>query len=187
MFLLWNATIVSAETVESTPPDTTYQWQPNPALYSLGCMAAGLGIICARYDLTPRASTFVNAYHKAPMWDSDGIVWNFVLHPLWGSETYLRARERRYGIAGSLAFSMGCSITWEYLIESWIKHPSAQDLIFTTGIGWALGELRFILLNRLAEPHAWWLDPVNSVVRSLVVGVSSTRGGNASLGIQVKF
>ncbi len=46
------------------------------------------------------------------------------------------------------ADTIGASITWEYFIESWTEHPSSQDLLYTTGIGWMLGELRYRIKQR---------------------------------------
>ena len=93
-------------------------------------------IMLNHHDSDPSFKNFKNAYKDIPRPDDDSITYNFILHPIMGSETYLRARRGGYGIAGSIAFSYGASFAWEYLVESWTEHPSIQDLIFTTGIGW---------------------------------------------------
>lgn len=98
----------------------------------------------------------------APEEDDDHAFLNYFLHPLMGSETYLRAREGELGVAGSLAFSMGASLTWEYLIESWTEHPSTQDLVLTTGVGWMIGELRYQIKqsNKITGSSNFWVDPI---------------------------
>ncbi len=110
-----------------------------------------------------RYSNFENAWrHPRPREDDDSALFNFVLHPLMGSETYLRAREGDFGVGGSIAFSMAASITWEYLIESWVEHPSTQDLLLTTGVGWMLGELRYHIkqTNKRHGRSNFWVDPI---------------------------
>lgn len=112
-------------------------------------------------DDSPSWSNFKGAWKSGPERDDDSPVYNLVLHPLWGSETYLRAREANMGIAGSFGFSMGASITWEYLFESWTEHPSSQDLLLTTGIGWMIGELRYRVKQMLGEDRDWLVDPIH--------------------------
>lgn len=83
--------------------------------------------------------------NPSPREDDDGDFVNYVLHPLMGSETYLRAREGDFGIPGSIGFSLAASLTWEYAVESWTEHPSAKDIFVTTGVGWLIGEIRYRL------------------------------------------
>ena len=60
------------------------------------------------------------------MWDDgDGIVANYVLHPIMGAEAYLTLRNRDYGPIESFLFATGVSVAWEYLFEAWVQHPSA--------------------------------------------------------------
>jgi hypothetical protein len=109
------------------------------------------------------SSNFKNAWrHPSPAQDNDNFFVNGILHPLMGSETYLRAREGDFGVGGSIAFSMAASITWEYLIESWTEHPSTQDLVLTTGVGWMLGELRYQIkqINKQHGRSNFWVDPI---------------------------
>ncbi|MCA9587048.1 MAG: DUF3943 domain-containing protein [Myxococcales bacterium] len=83
-------------------------------------------------------------------WDGDPLVVNTVGHALFGSEIYLRARQCRFGWAGSLAFAAATSAVWEYGFEANGARPSAQDLVFTPLAGLVLGEARF-LLHRAAR------------------------------------
>lgn len=153
-----------------------------PLTYSLGLMSVGLPalILSGAFDEGPSLNNFLDAYQSAPKWDDDSIVFNYVLHPLWGSETYLRARESNFGVPGSIAFSMGMSVTWEYLFESWVTHPSAQDLIFTTGIGWMIGELRYNLKQRADEKWDWVLDPIHTTLEHIHVSFQRNRSGDVS-------
>lgn len=144
-------------------------YEPNPSVYSLSFMGIELSLLCAGGKYTPSYNTFKNGFKRPPEWEHDPFIFNYILHPLWGSETYLRARESEYGVAGSIAFSMGASIVWEYLVESWIKHPSTPDLIFTTGIGWGIGELRYYMKQMLSSGNRWWIDPLYSVLKSIRV------------------
>lgn len=139
-----------------------------PVEYSARVMGLGLAGLVAfdLHDSEPSFDNFASALRSpAPRPDDDGPVFNYVLHPLWGSETYLRARNADYSPADSFAFSMGASVAWEYLIESWTEHPSRQDLVYTTGLGWMLGEARYRLL-RTAGPHQRkLLDPLYSTLQ----------------------
>ncbi|MCP4669010.1 MAG: DUF3943 domain-containing protein, partial [Deltaproteobacteria bacterium] len=117
-----------------------------PVFYALSFMAVGYGSLVLSHQVgDPSFDNFKKAFTGGPKRDDDSFVFNYVLHPLWGSETYLRAREGNFGMIGSIAFSMAASATWEFLIESWSQAPSTQDLIFTTGIGWIIGEARYRL------------------------------------------
>ncbi|HYC53636.1 MAG TPA: DUF3943 domain-containing protein [Candidatus Binatia bacterium] len=97
------------------------------------------------------ADTFADAWTRAPEWDGDGIVANYVLHPLMGAEAYLTVRNRDYGPMESFLFSTGVSFAWEYLFEAWVEQPSAQDLLLTSPVGSLYGELRFQIRRRLAQ------------------------------------
>jgi hypothetical protein len=148
-----------------------------PLVYSLSLMTLALPVIGLVDDYGgPSLDKFTSAFQSRPRWDRDAAFINYALHPLWGSETYLRAREANWGVFGSIGFSMGMSVTWEYLMESWLTHPSTQDLIFTTGIGWVIGELRYQLKQRASEQWNWVLDPIHTTLerQNLIV----TRDGN---------
>ncbi len=140
-----------------------------PLKYTALLMVTEFAIIEA-FDISDdsaSSSTFREVWEDpAPENDDDNELYNYLLHPLMGSETYLRAREHDFDVAGSLAFSMGASITWEYLIEAWTEHPSVQDLVLTTGIGWMLGELRFWLKQQNASRGSsnFWIDPIWSTL-----------------------
>lgn len=96
---------------------------------------------------------YKEAFTKAPIfdpdkpafrWDGDSIKINVVGHGLFGSELYVRARQCRLGVLGSLATAAAASTLWEYAFEGNGVRPSAQDLVYTPLAGLVLGELRFV-------------------------------------------
>ncbi|MFN2427240.1 MAG: DUF3943 domain-containing protein [Candidatus Binatia bacterium] len=97
------------------------------------------------------ADTFAEAWTNAPVWDTDGAVANYVLHPMMGAEAYLTLRNREYGPLESFLFATGVSFAWEYLFEAWVENPSGQDLLVTSPAGALLGELRFQIRRRLTR------------------------------------
>jgi hypothetical protein len=155
-----------------------------PVFYSISLMAVGFPILMAAdvFEDEPRLRNFERAWTSAPRWDDDSALFNFALHPLWGSETYLRARESRWGVPGSIAFSLAMSATWEYLIESWVQHPSTQDLIFTTGLGAPLGELRYQLKRRTSDRTDWFLDPIHKTLEHVRLAISRDKDGKVAAG-----
>jgi hypothetical protein len=152
--------------------DEPIEWK-EPIVYSLGMMSVGLTLLVGtnQADDDPSFDNFRDAFRSGPKKDDDSYIYNLVLHPLWGSETYLRAREANMGKMGSIAFSFGASVAWEYLFESWTEHPSSQDLVFTTGLGWMLGELRYRIKQRTEGKVHWWIDPLNKTLEHMRVGV----------------
>lgn len=97
-------------------------------------------------------------------WDGDPLLVNTVGHGLFGSELYLRARQCRFGWAGSLAFAAATSAVWEYGIEANGARPSAVDLVYTPLAGMALGELRYFIHRAAGGSHS----AAGTVVRALV-------------------
>ncbi|BDD86390.1 DUF3943 domain-containing protein [Desulfofustis limnaeus] len=117
--------------------------------------------------------------NPSPREDDDDDVLNLVLHPLMGSETYLRAREGDFGIPGSIAFSLAASLTWEYGLESWTEHPSSKDILLTTGIGWMIGEVRY-QIKRYAIDHGdsyFWVDPIWATLEYLDLRINHDEDG----------
>jgi len=168
----------------ASPP---IEWRA-PILYSLSGMGVGIVALLATRQAKdePSFDNFGRAFSSGPRRDDDGPLYNLVLHPLWGSETYLRAREAHMGMLGSFAFSLGASITWEYLFESWTEHPSRQDLILTTGLGWMIGELR----HRWKRSHpedAAWIDPIHTGLERLGVAVGGLADREPKLHLSYRF
>ncbi len=159
-------------------PERPVDWR-KPVLYTAGGLSLQFAalVLSGEADDWPGLGNFKSAFSDGPRRDDDSALYNFVLHPLWGSETYLRAREANFGMVGSFGFSLGASVTWEYLFESWTEHPSTQDLIFTTGIGWMLGELRYRLKQRSSAEADWWIDPIHKGLEHWGVVVASDERG----------
>lgn len=100
---------------------------------------------------TVSSDHFVDAWTKPPVWDTDGVIANYVLHPIMGAEAYLTVRNRDYGPIESFLFATAVSVGWEYLFEAWVERPSTQDLLVTSPIGSLQGELRYQMRRRIAR------------------------------------
>ena len=99
---------------------------------------------------------FEDGFTSAPVFDDDDFYFNGILHPLVGSEYYLMARNQGWSGWRAVAYSVGMSACFEYLVENTIQHPSATDLLVTPLIGSLLGESRYRLklwLLKDAEDH----------------------------------
>ena len=76
-----------------------------------------------------------------PEWEDDHWGYNYVLHPLWGANSYGIARHAGFSPMQSFAYSVFVStVLWEYGIEATEIRPSIQDLIITPVVGSLLGE-----------------------------------------------
>lgn len=80
---------------------------------------------------------------RGPKWDTDGWGWNYLAHPVVGSEYYLLARNRGANWWQSLSYSVAMSTFWELFTEAYYERPSRQDLLITPLAGSLLGELRY--------------------------------------------
>ena len=127
-----------------------------PIRYVLSYQLVGLAYLNAldrditNFD-TFSFDTFKEGFSRGPEDDGDGVFWNYIMHPLWGSETYLRARSQNYEWWESFLFSAASSIVWEYGFENWVTHPSTPDLIITPLAGSVLGEFRFLLKKHILQ------------------------------------
>lgn len=115
------------------------------------------------------SENFKEGFRRGPEWDDDEWYWNYVAHPLWGSETFLRARAQNFTFFESFLFSTASSVVWEYGMENWASHPSQQDLLITSTVGSLIGELRFQILmdlkgrnDRTAKLLRFGVDPLQS-------------------------
>jgi len=136
---------------------------PDPARHNLWVPTAEwavcLGLTIPLFMIDPAfvntgtisPDNFADAWTGPPVWDTDGIVSNYVLHPIMGAEAYLTVRNRDYGPIESFLFATGVSFGWEYLFEAWVEQPSTQDLLVTSPIGSLQGELRFQMRRGIAR------------------------------------
>jgi hypothetical protein len=177
---------VQAQQVEPVPrAPTEGHWQAKqpgfdvdltyPILYTLTLQGGALLFLASLEKNTtgfssPSAENFEEAFTKGPRADDDKWYWNYLLHPLAGSETYLRARAQGCSPFGSFLFSTAASTVWEFGFESWYERPSTQDLIVTPVAGSFLGEARFRAKRALLEADtvsarvlAVAVDPFQSV------------------------
>jgi hypothetical protein len=152
---------------EEAPAPSEVDWltiPPDPARHNLWvptaewavCLALTIPLFLinpSSFNVDPiSADNFAEAWTRPPdLDDGDGIVANYVLHPIMGAEAYLTVRNRGYGPIGSFLFATGVSVAWEYVFEAWVQHPSAIDLLTTSPIGSLQGELRFQLRRRVAR------------------------------------
>ena len=108
-------------------PEKEKDWK-KPLIYTSSMMVVGYGLLVGTGEIDgPSHTDFKDAFSHDPEWDDDSDLYNYVLHPLWGSETYLRAREANFGKWGSFLFALVASTFWEFFIESWSQLPSQQD------------------------------------------------------------
>jgi hypothetical protein len=122
----------------------------------------------------PSFDNFLDGFRKGVRFDDDEWFFNYLAHPLWGSETYMRARSQGYTPLKSFLFSSACSVVWEFGFESPFQRPSSQDLLITSTVGSLLGELRFHLKRRFLENPSNWnlflgfmVDPLQSATLAL--------------------
>jgi hypothetical protein len=93
----------------------------------------------------------LDAYRSPPVWDQDPWFWNYAVHPVLGAYSYLAERNHGESRLRSFLFSTATSVGWEYGVEAWVEHPSAQDLWITSTTGSVLGELSYQATRKLAR------------------------------------
>jgi hypothetical protein len=89
------------------------------------------------------------AYGHPPVWDRDHFFWNWIVHPVAGQQAYLLERNEGRGPWRGFLVATAASVGWEYGFEAFIEKPSAQDLLITSPVGAALGELSWVATRRL--------------------------------------
>lgn len=104
------------------------------------------------------------AYSHPPVWDRDPLFWNWILHPLGGQQAYLLERNEGRGPLRGFLVATAASVGWEYGLEAFIERPSAQDLLITSPVGAALGELSWIATRRLRRDGVRGVEKVALVV-----------------------
>jgi len=116
------------------------------------------------------------------VFDQDQPYWNWLVHPLTGSQLYLFYRSTGYSRVDSLGMTFISSALWEFTVEVWSEPASIQDLYQTPVLGSLLGlgleSLSMFLLNQ-DNPMSnffgylfnfytlfWWYDGKIQVVPS---------------------
>jgi hypothetical protein len=93
-----------------------------------------------------------------PHFDDDRWGFNYIGHPLAGSEYYLIARNRKAAWWQGFLYSAAWSSFWEYAVEGLYERASVQDLLVTPIAGSVLGELRYQLRRSLINPRTGKAD-----------------------------
>jgi hypothetical protein len=104
-----------------------------------------------------------------PRFDNDYVYWNYVFHPLGGSEYYMMARNRDCTWWQSLFYSAAISATFEFFMESAYERASWQDLWITPVSGGFIGELRWQAKKSLENPYSG--KPIGTLNKVLYVFV----------------
>lgn len=123
---------------------------------------------------------YKEAFTKAPIfdphkpafeWDGDSWQLNTFGHGLFGSELYMRARQCRLGVIGSLASAAVMSALWEYGFEGNGVRPSVEDLVWTPLAGALLGEGRYFVYQHTKSVVVHVLmDPFGEIERAAGAG-----------------
>jgi len=108
-----------------------------------------------RWDIYKRTFT------EPPKLDSDHWSWNYEVHPLMGSVSYLSYRNRQASIFESVAGSALNSVIYEYLIAGGTQRPSWNDMLVTTTLGSLAGE-GFYQLKKwmIKDKYLHWFEKV---------------------------
>lgn len=97
--------------------------------------------------------TYRRTFTLPPVWDSDSISWNYGVHPIMGSFSYLAYRNKHAYWAEAFAGAAINSAIYEYLIAGGTQQPSIHDLIVSPVLGSLLGEGIYQLKKLLLRDH----------------------------------
>jgi len=87
---------------------------------------------------------------SGPVWDEDGLLFNWVAHPWVGAVYYMNARGSGFKIWESFIYStLMSTLFWEFGLENFVEIPSWQDIIITPIIGSLIGEVFFICKGKI--------------------------------------
>lgn len=92
-------------------------------------------------------------FTEGPRVDNDRFAFNYIAHPLAGSEYYLIARNRGLNWWQSMSYSAALSSIFEFLIESAYEQAAWQDIWITPVSGTVIGELRWQVKKALENPY----------------------------------
>ena len=108
-------------------------------------------------------------FTTGPSFDYDNFFFNYIAHPIDGSEFYLIARNRKLNWWQSFAYAAAVSTFFEFFIESAYEGASWQDLWITPVSGAVIGELRWQAKKSLENPRTG--KPTGTVNKILYVVV----------------
>lgn len=92
-------------------------------------------------------------FTHGPNFDYDNFFFNYIAHPIDGSEFFLIARNRKLSFWESFAYAAAVSTFFEFFIESAYEGASWQDLWITPVSGTVIGELRWQAKKSLENPR----------------------------------
>lgn len=115
----------------------------------------------------PKFNGLRENFTQGPRVDNDRFAFNYIAHPLAGSEYYLIGRNRELNWWQSAAYSAAMSCIFEFLIESAYEQASWQDLWITPVSGSVIGELRWQVKKSLENPSTG--KPVGTLNKILYV------------------
>jgi hypothetical protein len=96
-----------------------------------------------------------------PVWDNDHWSWNYEVHPIMGSFSYLSYRNRRAHWIEAVAGTALNSVIYEYLIAGGTQQPSWYDMMSTPVLGSLLGEGIYQAKKlMLKDKHLKWWEKV---------------------------
>ncbi|MDR0394446.1 MAG: DUF3943 domain-containing protein [Tannerella sp.] len=111
---------------------------------------------------------------SSPVWDTNKFSTNLIAHPYHGSLYFNAARSNGISFWGSIPFTLGGSLMWEYFMET--ELPSINDLFATSFGGVELGEITFRLSDLFIDNRSSGKERVGREV--LVLCISPIRGIN---------
>jgi hypothetical protein len=108
----------------------------------------------------PMSEYLRRAYTMPPVWDGDEFYWNYIIHPVSGMWVYLMERNHDRSPMRGFLLSTAASVGWEYGFEAFIERPSIQDLLFTSTIGSAMGELAWVATKAMKKDGFTFLESI---------------------------
>ncbi len=101
------------------------------------------------------------------VFDQDEPFWNWMIHPLSGSQLFLLYRSQGYSRINSLAMSIISSSLFEFTVEVYTEPASLQDLYQTPVYGAVLGmgieQLSLYLLNSTSSFSRFFGHLINPI------------------------
>jgi hypothetical protein len=128
------------------------------------------------------------------VFDQDEPFWNWIVHPISGSQLYLFYRAMGYDRRDSFAMTFISSTLFEYTIEIYSEPASYQDLYQTPVLGAAFGYgielLSTELLNRpskLAQFFGRVINPLSYIVDRDTASVAPLTDFRSTHGLQLSL
>jgi len=105
-----------------------------------------------------KLSMYKRTFTLPPVWDEDHWSWNYEVHPIMGSFSYLSYRNHGGHWAEAVAGTALNSVIYEYLIAGGTQQPSWNDMIATPLLGSLLGEGIYQAKKLMIRDRylSWW-------------------------------